>query len=522
MGFEKQNHASAEPLLSEHTEVPKSEIPSLGHSVNTGEEAMGPVPNVLQTPEDPLKEIRRRIGPLLTRNTQEDMLPLRSLVDNASNSSSYHEELGVPMDSLSLPAAKYFVDEDVLIHPEENWAEWLLKYRKTEETRNHHSDEEYQGTREKHIKTILAKERKRYHTNRKSSSPPQEIELVVDISPVPLIASSHKYQSEDARKEKTIQPHVGVTGHPIICFPPYTWRIFFAHLLPILLALLSIIIFAMPLPIMNEIPEARKCLGILIAVAILWSTEAIPIFITALLIPILVVLLQVLVSGTCSNSLQATVLTCTSDNVCRAYAGTNSTCEYLVPLSRYETAMAISQQYYSPIVFLILGVFAIAAALRKTELDHRLSRFVLRWAGTRPAVIMLVMMLLGWFLSMWVSNITAAVITISLVSPILKTLPSEESYSRCVLLGIAFTCNIAGMTTPIASPQNLLAINSLTASTTATITFPEWIAVASTTSLIAVFCIFFFCGGSSNRPLLKLCLLHCSHSPLERSISLYL
>jgi hypothetical protein len=227
MGFEKQNHASAESLLPDHTEASKPEIPSLEHSMNAENKTVAPVLNTPQTPEDPSKDIRRRIGPLLTKNI-EDMIPLKSLVDNTSNSSSLNEELGIPMDSLSLPATKHFVDEDMLIHTEENWAEWLLKYRKDEETRTHHSDEEYQGTREKHIRTLLAKERKRYHTNRKSGSPPWEIELVVDMSPTTLIASSHKYQSEDARKEKNMTPHnVGVTGHPIICFPPYTWKLFF-------------------------------------------------------------------------------------------------------------------------------------------------------------------------------------------------------------------------------------------------------------------------------------------------------
>ena len=402
------------------------------------------------------------------------------------------QESGIRMDSMSLPIEGQFLDEDFLAESEKDWMEQVLLHRQLRNAMAGNNEEPLESRNGGEAIMDLDKDRVIHPSRQSRVGLAQEIELVLDPSPMALIASSHQYSGQESCKRKDIQPNVGLTGHHIVCFPPYTWRGFFIHLLPILMAAISIIIFALPLPIMTAMPEARKCLGILIAVSILWSTEAIPIFVTALLIPIPVVLLQVLVSGTCSDSERETTLECISDSVCQAYVDVKSICEYTKPLSRYEAATVIFQQYFGPIIMLILSVFAIAAALRKTELDHRLSRFVLNRAGTRPSVIMLVMMLLGWFLSMWVSNITAAVITISLISPILKTLPSEEPYSRCVLLGIAFTCNIAGMTTPIASPQNLLATNSLSASTNVFITFPEWMAVASTTSLVAVICVFFF------------------------------
>ena len=40
--------------------------------------------------------------------------------------------------------------------------------------------------------------------------------------------------------------------------------------------------------------------------------------------------------------------------------------------------------------------------------------------------------------------------------PLLRALPRESTWPKTALLGIAFSCNLGGMTTPIASPQNIL------------------------------------------------------------------
>lgn len=48
-----------------------------------------------------------------------------------------------------------------------------------------------------------------------------------------------------------------------------------------------------------------------------------------------------------------------------------------------------------------------------------------------------------------------------LVQPILRNLPSDHSYSKCLILGIALASNIGGMTTPIASPQNAIAVGEM-------------------------------------------------------------
>jgi hypothetical protein len=57
------------------------------------------------------------------------------------------------------------------------------------------------------------------------------------------------------------------------------------------------------------------------------------------------------------------------------------------------------------------------------------------------------------FLSMWVSNVAAAVLNVSFMVPILRTLPADSEWPKMTLLGICYACNVGGMVTIIASPQ---------------------------------------------------------------------
>ena len=106
-------------------------------------------------------------------------------------------------------------------------------------------------------------------------------------------------------------------------------------------------------------------------------------------------------------------------------------------------------------------------------------------------MVLLAVMGIGWFLSMWITNVAATVVVISVISPILIT-TQHDTYPKCLLLGIAFSCNIGGMTTPIASPQNLIANMALESANLETISFLDWTFISSFTSLIGIIFIYFF------------------------------
>lgn len=79
--------------------------------------------------------------------------------------------------------------------------------------------------------------------------------------------------------------------------------------------------------------------------------------------------------------------------------------------------------------------------------------------GHNPAIVLLVIMFLGVFLSMWwvkilsrflylhfrVTNVAAPVVCCAIIRPMLDSLPVKEVYAKVLLLGIAFSNNIGGM-----------------------------------------------------------------------------
>ncbi|CEP61148.1 Pho91p LALA0_S02e07800g [Lachancea lanzarotensis] len=188
----------------------------------------------------------------------------------------------------------------------------------------------------------------------------------------------------------------------------------------------------------------RNCLAILVYASLLWATETIPLFVTSLFVPLLIVILPVLKD--------------TDGNVMAPQAA-----------SQY-----ILSTMWSSVIMLLLGGFTLAAALSKYNVAKVVSTHVLASAGTNPRVILLTNMCVALFASMWVSNVAAPVLCYSIIQPLLRTLPKNSSFAKSLILGIALASNIGGMASPIASPQNIISIGMMDPQPT----WPQWFVVS--------------------------------------------
>lgn len=231
---------------------------------------------------------------------------------------------------------------------------------------------------------------------------------------------------------------------------------FFTRSAIILIVAFAVLIALVNAPIFAEIEE-RNCLALLVFVSILWATEVIPLFTTSLLVPALVVLFRVLRSD---------------DGKDRR-------------LEAPEATKYIFAAMFSPVIMLLLGGFAIAGALSKYHIAKLVATWVLSKAGTRPSRVLLANMFVATFASMWISNVAAPVLCFSLIQPILRTLPPNSTFSKCLILGIALASNIGGMASPIASPQNIVALQNMTP----TPTWLEWFFIALPVCIVSLFLI---------------------------------
>ncbi|KAH1524346.1 hypothetical protein KXV27_005767 [Aspergillus fumigatus] len=199
-----------------------------------------------------------------------------------------------------------------------------------------------------------------------------------------------------------------------------------------LIVILAVFIILLYAPIMDK-PEQQNCLAMLVFVSLLWATEVIPLFVTSLLIPFLVVMLRIMKSA-------------------------DKPYHRLGP--KDATGAAFSAMW-TPVIMLLLGGFTIAAALSKYDIARRMAMFVLSRAGSNPKVVLLTNMFVSMFLSMWISNVASPVLCYSIIQPLLRNLPPDSNFAKALVLGIALAANVGGAASPIASPQNIIALQNM-------------------------------------------------------------
>lgn len=83
---------------------------------------------------------------------------------------------------------------------------------------------------------------------------------------------------------------------------------------------------------------------------------------------------------------------------------------------------------------LLLGGFAIAAALSKYGIAKLLATVVLSKAGTKPRTVLLTNMFVAMFASMWISNVAAPVLCFSIIQV-------NQSFESSLLpVAVVLTC----------------------------------------------------------------------------------
>jgi solute carrier family 13 (sodium-dependent dicarboxylate transporter), member 2/3/5 len=192
---------------------------------------------------------------------------------------------------------------------------------------------------------------------------------------------------------------------------------------------------ALPAPA-GMLPEAWRTAAVIVLMASWWMTQALPLTATAFLPFLLFPLLGVMGAG--------------------------------------ETA----GQYYSPILFLVLGGAMIALAIERTGLHRRLALAIVSRGGVTAGAMLLAFMAATAILSMIVSNTATTLIMIPIAVAVLRAASIGEGetdgFAGALIMGVAFSASIGGLGTLVGSPTNAIAAGIIQRITGTEISFLLW------------------------------------------------
>jgi sodium-dependent dicarboxylate transporter 2/3/5 len=204
--------------------------------------------------------------------------------------------------------------------------------------------------------------------------------------------------------------------------------------------ILAILIYLQVLPYGEQ---KAVSLAVAMFAATLWISEVVPLYITALFIP-----LAFMVGGV------------------------------LDPQNAFDS-------FIHPVILLMLGGYIMAIALEKTGVACWLTQRILSCSGHHKFSILAAFMIASACMSMLISNTATVALLIPVVTHFLNSTNDNKDLSKALMLGIAYGASIGGVATLVGSPPNAIAAGLLD------ISFLEWLGYGLPVSIVMLIVAFF-------------------------------
>ena len=145
------------------------------------------------------------------------------------------------------------------------------------------------------------------------------------------------------------------------------------------------------------------------------------------------------------------------------------------PISGVLTSEQVGASVGSPLIILLLGGFLLSRGMESTGAHHRIALSVVNLVGGhKPRRLVLGFMIAGALLSMWISNTASILMLMPVALAVLASCSDRNSLAAPLLLGLAWSCSIGGLGTPIGTPPNLILVQVYEENTAQTISFGQW------------------------------------------------
>ena len=184
----------------------------------------------------------------------------------------------------------------------------------------------------------------------------------------------------------------------------------------------------------------------------------------------------------------------------------------LYPLFKIMKTSEVTVNYTHHLVFLFLGGFIIALTIERWNLHKRIALHIIKIIGSNPRNIILGFMIATAFLSMWISNTATTMMMIPIGLAVINQFQEDKldnkfqkgknNFALALMLAIAYSASIGGISTLIGTPPNLVFIGMLKSNfpNAPEISFLQWMMFALPFSLVFLpiawcYLVFFASGG---------------------------
>jgi sodium-dependent dicarboxylate transporter 2/3/5 len=179
--------------------------------------------------------------------------------------------------------------------------------------------------------------------------------------------------------------------------------------------------------------EERYALVVLVVASGLWTTEAVPLVATSLLIPLL---------------------------------------QSLFGVQSFRAALS---PFFDPVVMLLLGGFLLAIAVEKQDLDEYFAHQIISRVRVDARFVVLVLMATTAFLSMWISNTASTALMLTMALRLTEGVRDQKgNFPKIVVLGIAYSATAGGLSTLLGTTTCAMAAGFLKDLIGHEITFLGW------------------------------------------------
>lgn len=154
----------------------------------------------------------------------------------------------------------------------------------------------------------------------------------------------------------------------------------------------------------------------------------------------------------------------------------------LFPLTNAVSISETTSSYGHKYVFLYIGGFILAIAIERWNLHRRIALTIINFIGTNVKLIILGFMLATAFLSMWISNTATSIMMLPIGLAIITQLKDNpdtdqnenQIFGKALMLAIAYSASIGGVSTLIGTPPNLVLAGILDNLYEIEISFMHW------------------------------------------------